>query len=204
MPKKPNKTELMTYTERADKSALAVQVKLLKEGGEKAAQAIARTKDGSAALLAAARLWREAGIAFRDARGKQMTFDESNANWFAGVKQHLPEKFTLVQMLAAVQIARMLPEPPRELRDCKDAIPVMLSAAKQLELILHRDAPQIAHPSNPFSQSCEGFKRTMDQVEKLLQDRPMENWERVALEDFVRIGKPVAEVVRRAEALLQN
>ncbi len=148
---------------------------------------------------------REAGIEFNHASGhEQLNFTLEGCEFVRReIVPHLPEGMSIEQVRMAVKIASMLPNPikdPKELAQLKPVIQLALGAFALKESHKAKEL-QTAHARNLFSDFVNDTLGLGSLFEKLQKEEPMEGWPADKLDELLEKGKPLVEIVKRAERL---
>lgn len=197
------KKEGPDYIERADAARNKTTKKMLLAGAMEFDEGAELVKNGSRDIFNGILKIRAAGEKFIAAHdGRQLSFSDYGLAWYRRIEDWLPEKFTMQKIACAVAVLKALPEKPKTMDECRPAIQIALIGAEVISAPGRGEAKQIAHESNRYTQFISSILNIQNQFEKLEEENPLTKWSAAQLQQVVRNGRPLADVVRRAEELL--
>ena len=191
---KPN--ELATYEERSRKLDRKAKAALLKSVGNDWAIARKNSTEIEKLTIQTANRLRLIGVKLQESAGhEQIGFE-----WYQANRDSLPKDMVFKALKVCVHLARSSEKEFERYDEVKKAQQLFFEALGE-STAPHRTTPQQLHDDNPWSEFVSGVS-SLTSLFNRLDDRPMVEWPREKLEQFVQTTKPVVEKHEAAVRLI--
>jgi hypothetical protein len=186
-----------TYVDSAAQLATKARTELLKGAGKDWTEAKAKATEAGKLELQSLNLLRSAGVKLRDA----CDHEKLSFTSFRLMQDSLPKDLTFPAAKFCVSLGNQFDAPIKSLDDARAARRILFE--KLSEEAPRRIAQQTAHDTNPWSELVNKFASVTAFFGQMMEDEPMEDWDKEKLRKFVKESEPIVAAHKAAEALME-
>jgi hypothetical protein len=187
-----------TYNERAQKLDNAARAELLKGVSADWTGAKEAALEAGKFELKALNLLRTAGMKLHEAANRDQLSFES----FRTMKSALPKDMSFIAAQWCVKLAKECDKPFSTLSSAGHARRLLFIKLEAQDVPRRLEA-ETAHDVNPWSEGITKLTAAVIFWADIQEAKPMEEWDRDALENFYTATKPIVAANKAAEALLK-